>query len=564
VRVTAGIDIGNSTTEVVLGHLTSGRVEVVASGRTLTRRAKGSVESLDGAVALVRRLERSSGAQVTTATAAPLRPVDTSIASLPEAEEDTGRLWIAAAGVGTVGSVGFGVGRPVRLSAALDGADRLAVVVPRGTRFSAAAAELGPLLAEGRLAAVLVEDDEAVLIANRLGSAIPVVDEVNAATVLSADLVAVEVSESSRPLTVLPDPLRLAAALALKDAEVDDAARLAPRLLDVSNAVVALGGGPDAAAPASGGWIEVRGAGRLPFLLGHDRVVTGQVGLASAYSLPPLDTPCTVDDLWTVDLAAVAAAVQARRSSTSSRPVSLAALRRDAPLVDPGPALAERLGVPVDGVTSEAAAARCGGLSTPAADAGTVVVDLGGGTIDVVSDTCSVVAAGGGELLTASVSRLAGMTGAAAEWVKRGPAYRVEAPQVLLAEDGSRRFLDRPAAPETVGSLVVHGPAGLLPFSRLMAPGEWRALRLRLKVNLVGGNVARALRTIDVSPRTVVIVGGPAGDDEVLAAVGGALPAGTAVGRGNVAGLLEHRYAVAYGLLMLSTRSAEPVAGLTG
>jgi hypothetical protein len=50
----------------------------------------------------------------------------------------------------------------------------------------------------------------------------------------------------------------------------------------------------------------------------------------------------------------------------------------------------------------------------------------------------------------------------------------------------------------------------------------------------------------------------------VLAAVGGALPAGTAVGRGNVAGSLEHRFAVAYGLLVLSTRSAESAARLTG
>jgi hypothetical protein len=219
--------------------------------------------------------------------------------------------------------------------------------------------------------------------------------------------------------------------------------------------------------------------------------------------------------------------------------------------VDPAPALSERLDVPVQRAASEAAAARIGGLSTPAAAASGVVVDLGGGTIDVVSARSPVVAAGGGELLTASVAELAGVTGAAAEWVKRGPSHRVEAPQLLLGEDGARGFLDRPAAAETVGSLVVQGPAGLLPFSRLMAPGEWRALRLRLKVDLIGGNIARALRTLEESPRTVVVVGGPAGDDEVLAAVVGALPAGTTVGRGNVAGSLGHRYAVAYGLLAL-------------
>jgi len=149
------------------------------------------------------------------------------------------------------------------------------------------------------------------------------------------------------------------------------------------------------------------------------------------------------------------------------------------------------------------------------------------------------------------VAALTGITSAAAEWVKRGPAYRVEAPQVLLAEDGTRSFLDTPAPTDTVGRLVVPGPAGLLPFSRTLAPGEWRALRVRLKVELVGGNIARGLRTLGEEPPSVVVVGGLAGDDEILAAVSGAMPPGTAVGRGDVAGGLGHRYAVAYGLALV-------------
>jgi 1,6-anhydro-N-acetylmuramate kinase len=89
-----------------------------------------------------------------------------------------------------------------------------------------------------------------------------------------------------------------------------------------------------------------------------------------------------------------------------------------------------------------------------------------------------------------------------------------------------------------------------------MAPGEWRALRLRLKTELVGANVHRAVRTLDVSPRAVVVVGGPAADDEVLAAVTAALPGGVAVGRGDAMGSLGVRYAVACGLLL--TGLSEP------
>jgi hypothetical protein len=270
--------------------------------------------------------------------------------------------------------------------------------------------------------------------------------------------------------------------------------------------------------------------------------------------VPPDDRPVRVDDLWTVDLSAVAETVMTRVGGARSRAIGLAALHADAPYLDPAQALADRLGVPVEVDASEARAGWAGAMSTPgavgpAALDGTVVIDLGGGTLDTVSTSTAVVAAGGGELLTQSVAALTGATAAAAEWVKRGPAHRVEAPQILLAEDGSRKFLDRPAPAETIGALVVGGPAGLLPFSRTLAPGEWRALRLRLKVELIGRNVTRALRTIDVDPTTVVVVGGPAGDDEVLSAVSRALPQGVAVGRGNVGGTLEHRYAVAYGLL---------------
>ena len=74
----ACIDIGNSTTEVLLARTDGGRVEVVGVGRSPTRRAKGSPESLAGAVALVRRLERQYDVRVDRAVAAPLRPVLTS------------------------------------------------------------------------------------------------------------------------------------------------------------------------------------------------------------------------------------------------------------------------------------------------------------------------------------------------------------------------------------------------------------------------------------------------------------------------------------------------------
>lgn len=551
-RIAAGIDVGNATTEVVLARIDHGGIEVVGAGRAPTRRAKGSAESLDAAVELVRRLEREHGVRVDAAVAAPLRPVSTLTATLPEPAEATGRLRVLSSGASTAGGRGVGVGRPHRLGEPSGGDDALVVVVPAGVGYLDTVAALRELARAGRLAAVVLADDEAVLVGNRLagsGIGVPVVDEVDVEGALAADRLAVEVEAPGLPLRFLTDPLRLVAALALGEEERPDAARLCSRLYDCSNAVVSLGR-PALPAPIDAtSWVDLGEDGRVPFAQGHAAVAAGPVGLARAYAVPPDPTAYAVDDLWTVDLSAVADSVLTRAGGACSRTVALAALRADAPYADPSAGLRERLGVAVHTMVSEAVAGRAGAMSTPGAGADTVVIDLGAGTMDTVTGDRTVVAAGGGDLLTASVSALTSATGAAAEWVKRGPAHRVEAPQVLLAENGSREFLDRVAPAEAIGSLVVRGPAGLLPFHRVLAPGEWRALRLRLKVELVGGNVARALRTLGALPGTVVVVGGPAGDDEVLSAVSRALPAGTAVGRGDVGGTLGHRYAVAYGLL---------------
>ena len=552
--VVVGVDVGNSTTEVVLARVDGSRVTVLAAAAAPTRREKGSAASLDGAAALVRRVERAAGAHAEMAVLAPLRPVRTATVTLPEPAAATGRLRLVAAGSSTVGGSGWGVGRPVPLGETGTGPDPVVVLVPQGTGYAAALGPLRVLAATGRLAAVLMADDEAVLLANRLGGDLPVVDEVDLVAARDAERIAVEVGLGGA-LHRVADPLALVADLGLAEAERADAARLVARLRDATSAVVAVmaaGASPgERSTPAAvPGWVALGPAGserRVDLLEATGLLRRQPVGAVSAYGLPGGDGSA-VDDLVAVDLAALADAVVARVGAQDSRAVVLAVLRADAPFTDPAEAMAARLGIEVRTVRSEAAAARSGALTTPGSEPGAVVVDVGGGTIDVVSPHGGVVAAGGGELLTVGVAALTGASAAAAEWVKRGPAARVETPQLLLHEDGAREFLDRPAGREVVGSLAVRGPAGLLGFDRQHAPGEWRALRLRLKADVLGDNVARALATLAESPQTVVVVGGPAGDDEVLGSVTRALPEGVAVGRGDVGGSLGHRYAVAYGL----------------
>ena len=617
--VVAGVDVGNATTEVAF--LDGDRV--LGVDRVPTRGRKGSADSLRGAAALVRRLERRLGCQVTEARVAPLRAVDTTTMTIPPAPPPTGRLRLLTAGVATPGGAGAWVGAPLWLDRPprpRAGAPAVAVV-PAGFGYARAAGQLRALLGAGvPVGAVLAGGDEGVLIFNRLTAALPVIDQVDLAAVAGCDLVAVEVRPPGDPLVLLGDPVALADAFALAAGEAKDAAVLCRALVDFSNAVVgraAPGGTPRDRAPGygsapggraaaddtaagdaaedgtagdgtardgtagdgnagdgttadgvagdgaaagpgpgpgerpgeAGPWVEAAGQ-RIALQLACAQVAGWPVGTVRA--LGTADGRNELDDLFALDLALVADTATARRGSLGTAAL-VASLRRLSDGDDHAAALAGLLGVPVRSVLSEPAAARRGALTTPGARPDAAVVDLGAGTVDVIAVHGEVVAAGAGELLTTAVAETLRIPRAAADWVKRGPCVRVDGGRRFEAEDGSRGFLDRPAPAAAAGMLAARGPAGLLPFDRGHSPAEWRAMRLRLKEAVFAANLRRALATLGGTLPQVLLVGGPAGDDELLGVLLRALPGHVPVGRATVGGTLAgppagHRYAAAVGL----------------
>jgi hypothetical protein len=607
--------VGNATTEVVV--VADG--QVLGVDRVPTRGRKGSPESLRAAAALVSRLERRLGCRVGEARIAPLRAVDTTTLTIPHVPPPAGRLSVLAAGAGTPGGGGAFAGAPLWL----DQPDPprppvpAVAVVPAALGYDLAAKRLAALLSAGApVGGVLVESDEGVLIANRVPAGLPVVDQVDVAAVAGCEQLAVEVRPPGQPLTLLADPVALAAAFSLGERETADAATVSRALLDCSNAVVGCaapgGSPPGVSAPGSsvpGGpaapgqlgaaresWLAAGGE-RVPLRAALPLLASWPVGTVQAIgpvaaagtsqrsgtggpagtsgpagtgqragaghpastgeAADGVSTETPVDDLFALDLAAVAETATARRHLLG-RAALVASLHRLPPGPDHAAQLAGLLGRPVSRLLTEPAAARLGALTTPGARDDAVVVDLGAGTIDVITPDREVVAAGAGDLLTAAVAETLGIARAAADWVKRGPCLRVDGGQRYEAEDGSRGFLGRLAPASAAGMLAVSGPAGLLPFDRSHTPAEWRALRLRLKQAVFAANLRRALDTLGADLPQVLIVGGPAGDDELLGVLLRSFPAGVTVGRASVGGTLDgpaasatgHRYAAALGLAL--------------
>ena len=69
--IVAGIDVGNHTTELVLSCVHDGTVTPQAHGHAPTRGRKGSLESLQGAAALLHRLEVDTHADLPPDGSAP-------------------------------------------------------------------------------------------------------------------------------------------------------------------------------------------------------------------------------------------------------------------------------------------------------------------------------------------------------------------------------------------------------------------------------------------------------------------------------------------------------------
>jgi Diol dehydratase reactivase ATPase-like domain/DD-reactivating factor swiveling domain len=568
--VVAGIDVGNHTTEIVLARITAGTVEPIAHAQAPTRGRKGSAESLDGAAALLHRVEVDSGTAADELLLSALRPVDTATAPLaPPSSPRSPVRSLRKPDASTPAGTGSGVGRHVPLANLVDDViDGPAIVsVDSVTDFEVAAREIGAAVDRGwHIVGVLAAQDDAVLIRNRIAIDVPVVDEVDLGGLDPGAVVAVEVVAEGRAYRAMADPIALCFALGLDPDQVQHVGEFTRELADSPAIAVTRRTEPPEPPSVDDDYVDCTVDGSVMryspaqahSVLRHEP--PGNVVSVRLRSIATAEQGIAVDDAFFTDLASIDNGAWLRRGVADTRGTVVALLAADL-VSDAAATLQDMTGRPTHTIATEPAAAAAGAGTTPGLPPNTVVCDIGGGTIDLVGAGRAVTAAGAGEAITTAVARVLGIPRALAERVKRTPALRVEGPHVAHEEDGRRLFLDSPAPADAIGRLCTRGSAGLVPFSNKLAAEEWRSLRLAIKQETVAANIARAMLAFDEAPTALVLAGGGALDDELLRTVGESLRSiPIAVGRANVDGTHGPRFAVASGLVHLYARGT--VGGL--
>jgi cell division ATPase FtsA len=563
--IVAGIDVGNHTTEIVVARVQDGVVDPITHGQAPTRGRKGSKDSLEGAAALLHRLEVEAGVAVDRLLLATLRPVDTSTVPLPPPSSPRSPVRsLRKPDARTPAGTGSAVGRHVSLAdlAAVVTDGPTIVSVDSATDFEVAAQQISDAVARGwHIVGVIAAQDDAVLIRNRIPIDVPVVDEVDLAGVEPGALVAVEVVAEGRAYRALADPIALTAALQLGQDQIHRVAEFTRELTDSPAIAVTPRTGPLDAPTRDDDYVECRVDGqvaRYSPAQAHSILrmeVPGGVVAVRIAAIPTAQHPMAVDDAFFTDLSSIDNGAWLRRGVADARGTVVALLAADH-VSDAATTLAELTGRRAHTIATEPDASACGARTTPGLPADSIVCDIGGGTIDVVGAHRTVIAAGAGETITVAVSRALGIPRALAERVKRTPALRVENPHIAHEEDGRRVFLDHPASSDAIGWLCTRGTAGLVPFSSRLAAEEWRSLRLAIKQETVAANIARCLRAFDQPPTALVLAGGGALDDELLRTVAESVRSiPVAVGRANIDGVHGPRFAVASGLVHLFAAS---------
>ncbi|TYW29644.1 diol dehydratase reactivase subunit alpha [Listeria monocytogenes] len=596
----AGIDIGNSTTEVALAMANSSKeAAFVASAITDTTGIKGTKQNLHGIFKALRlALEKVNA---TTEDLAEIRineatPVIGDVAMETITETIITESTMIGHNPKTPGGLGMGSGVTVLLddvTSKSKDADYI-VIIPKTVDFEDAAKQINTYVENGyQITAAILQADDGVLVNNRLNHKIPIVDEVGFIDKVPVDmLAAVEVAAPGKVIETISNPYGIATVFHLNSDETKNIIPVARALIGNRSAVVIKTPEGDVKArtiPA--GHIELQSGSRTQRV----NVAEGSEKIMQVImSLPKLDnasgepgtniggmlekvrqtmaglTDKLPADIFIQDLLAVDTFVPVDVQGglagefSMEQAVGIASMVKSDHLQMAAIAseIEQELQVSVKIGGAEAEAAILGALTTPGTNTPLAILDLGAGSTDasIINGKGEIIAthlAGAGDMVTMIIQSEIGLEDRyLAEDIKKYPLAKVESIFHIRHEDGTVQFFDTPLSPTVFAKVVIVKPDGFVPIPGDVSIEKIKLIRRSAKERVFVTNTIRALKYVSPTGNIrdipfVVIVGGSALDFEIPQLITDALSHYSLVaGRGNIRGKEGPRNAVATGLIL--------------
>ncbi len=599
-RYIAGIDIGNSSTEVALARQDeTGALTITHSALAETTGIKGTLRNVFGiqeALALVAKRAGINVSDISLIRINEATPVIGDVAMETITETIITESTMIGHNPKTPGGAGLGVGITITPEELLTrpADSSYILVVSSAFDFADIANVINASMRAGyQITGVILQRDDGVLVSNRLEKSLPIVDEVLYIDRIPLGmLAAIEVAVPGKVIETLSNPYGIATVFNLNADETKNIVPMARALIGNRSAVVVKTPSGDVKARAiPAGNLELQAQGRtvrVDVAAGAEAImkavdgcgkldnVTGEAGtniggmlehvrqtMAELTNKP--SSEIFIQDLLAVDtsvpvsvtggLAGEFSLVQAVgiASMVKSDRLQMAMIARE---------IEQKLNIDVQIGGAEAEAAILGALTTPGTTRPLAILDLGAGSTDasIINPKGEIIAthlAGSGDMVTMIIARELGLEDRyLAEEIKKYPLAKVESLFHLRHEDGSVQFFPTPLPPAVFARVCVVKPDELVPLPGDLALEKVRAIRRSAKERVFVTNALRALRQVSPTGNIrdipfVVLVGGSSLDFEVPQLVTDALAHYRLVaGRGNIRGSEGPRNAVATGLIL--------------
>ena len=599
-RTIAGIDIGNSTTEVCIAVIDDyENITFKASSQVMTTGTKGTTDNIRGIKeALKIALDKSnmplSSIELLCLNEAAPVIGDTAMETITETIITDSTM--IGHDPSTPSGEGLGVGETILITELLHSKgskeNQYIAIIPSEIDYERAAKLIND--SDKRITGAIVQNDEAVLIQNRIHHFIPIVDEVKYIDrIPTGMLAAIEVASTGSSVQKLSNPYSIANIFKLTHEETKRIIPIAKSLIGTRSAVVVRtpsGEVKEKVLPAgkliisceSGNVIAVdidKGAEKIMNTMSLAKQIVnieGDTGSNIENMLKRMRgdlydlSNTTMQNINIKDLLAVDVLVPIDVKGALAGEVSLekavaiaAMVKTDKlPMQMLANSLQKELSIKSEVAGVEAVMASLGALTTRGSNLPLAILDLGGGSTDAATvfedgSVRTVHLAGAGNFITMLIDTQLGLNNLSlAEDIKKYPLAKVESLFYIRLETGEVKFFNEPLSPKVFGRVVVCKEKELIPIETKHNLEKIAMTRKAAKRDVFVQNALRALTEVakehDIrNIGSVVLVGGSALDFEIPHMILEELSHfNIIVGKGEIRGTEGPRNAVATGLVL--------------